>query len=69
MHESNAPERDIRKPAVEDDEENEHINRGSYAGPLGQVETDLPIETDGAEVSGTTQAGEVEGRKPVGGAS
>lgn len=58
---------DKRKPAVENDEESSHVNQSEFAGPEGQVETDLPIETDGGEISGRMAKGE--GRKPVGGAS
>lgn len=59
--------KDKQKPAVENDEESSHMNGNEFAGPEGQVETDLPIETDGGEVSGGKATGE--GRKPTGGAS
>ena len=59
--------RDDRKPAVENDEEEKHINRGGFAGPEGQDENDSPVKIDGGEVSGQKPQGE--GRKPAGGAA
>lgn len=56
-----------QRPAVENDEESSHMNRNEFAGPEGQVESGLPVETDGGEVSAGKATGE--GRKPVGGAS
>ena len=44
------------------------MRRDRFVAPECQVETDLPIETDGGEVSGVTK-GEATGRKLVGGDS
>jgi hypothetical protein len=64
------PKKDKRQPAASQDDEEQLVQRDGYAGPLGQVESDLDIEVDGAEVSGITQPGDGhKGRKPLGGAS
>lgn len=62
--------RDLREPASVQDDDEMLVQRDGYAGPLGQVESELDIEVDGAEVSGITKLGDGhQGRKPVGGAS
>ena len=69
MDEPKDKERDQRQPAAVQDDDEKLVQRDGYAGPLGQVESDLEIEVDGAEVTGITQQGDGhKGRKPVGGA-
>jgi hypothetical protein len=67
MHETNGSPKDLRQPAAALDDFEELVRRDEFAGPDGQVETDNPVETDGAEVTGITH-GDVAGRRPVGGA-
>lgn len=68
MDEPKVEPKDRRQPASIQDDFEKLVPRDGYAGPEGQVGTDLDIEVDGAEVTGITQQGDGHtGRKPVSG--